>query len=44
VAGDTLSEIASRKLGNANRWKEIAKINNIRDPTNIRVGQRLRLP
>lgn len=42
--GDTLSSIAARKLGNANRWRAIADLNNIRDPRNIRIGQVLRLP
>lgn len=39
--GDTLSKIAARELGNANRWPEIAKANHIRNPKSIRVGQRL---
>lgn len=26
-AGDTLSRIAERELGNANRWREIATLN-----------------
>lgn len=44
VAGDTLSKIASAQLGSASRYPEIAKLNNIRDPRNIRVGQVLVLP
>lgn len=43
-AGDTLSKIAAAKLGSWKRWKEIAKLNNIRDPRKLRVGQVLRLP
>lgn len=43
-AGDTLSSIAARKLGRAGRWPEIAKLNKLRDPNHLRVGQRLRLP
>lgn len=43
-AGDTLTSIAARQLGNANRWREIAKLNNIRDPRSIRPGQVLKLP
>lgn len=43
-AGDTLSSIAARKLGKASRWREIAKMNNIRDPNRIKIGQRLKLP
>lgn len=42
--GDTLSSIARRQLGSASRFKEIAELNDIRDPDRIRVGQRLRLP
>jgi len=30
--GDTLMKIAARKLGKADRWKEIADLNNLRDP------------
>lgn len=43
-SGDTLSKIAARELGSAGRWGEIAKLNNIRDPNRLKVGQRLRLP
>lgn len=43
-AGDTLSSIAARVLGNYKRWNEIATLNNIRDPNTITVGQELRLP
>lgn len=43
-AGDTLSSIAAKKLGKAGRWREIAKLNGLRDPNSLRVGQRLRLP
>jgi len=42
--GDTLSSIAAKQLGDASRWREIARLNNIRDPRDIRPGQRLRLP
>jgi nucleoid-associated protein YgaU len=42
--GDTLSTIAKRLLGSAARWKEIAELNGIEDPTRLRVGRRLRLP
>jgi LysM repeat protein len=43
-AGDTLWKIASRELGDGNRWREIARLNNIVDPDALSVGQRLRLP
>lgn len=42
--GDTLSSIAAKKLGAASRWREIARLNKIRDPRKLRVGQRLHLP
>lgn len=43
-AGDTISKIAKSQLKNANRWREIAKLNHIRDPKNIHVGQKLKMP
>lgn len=46
-AGDkSLRHIASRELGNANLWTEIADLQNpkIKDPLAIRVGQVLRMP
>lgn len=43
-AGDTLSRIAARELGSASRWPELAKLNALRDPNLVRVGQVLRLP
>lgn len=42
--GDTLSKIAARKLGKAKRWREIADLNDIRDPRSIKPGQILRMP
>jgi 5'-nucleotidase len=42
--GDTLARIAANKLGSAKRWKEIAKLNNIRDPDNLSVGRMLKMP
>lgn len=42
--GDTLSTIAKAKLGDATRWREIAKLNGLTDPYVIRVDQTLKLP
>jgi hypothetical protein len=42
--GDTLQGIAAHLLGNAARWREIARINNIRDPKTLKVGRRLKVP
>lgn len=44
VAGDTLVSIARRKLHDPGRWEEIADLNDIRDPSSVRPGARLRLP
>lgn len=43
-AGDTLSGIAHKTLGDATRWREIATLNKISNPNRIRVGQKLKLP
>lgn len=42
--GDTMSRIALQQLGNANRYKEIAKLNGIINPNLILPGQILKLP
>jgi LysM repeat protein len=42
--GDTLSKIAAKYYGNANRYPEIAKANGIRNPNLIKPGQRLKIP
>ncbi|HSU35505.1 MAG TPA: LysM peptidoglycan-binding domain-containing protein [Propionibacteriaceae bacterium] len=44
--GDTLTKIAQKELGDANRWQEIFLLNRaiIRDPDRISVGQVLTLP
>jgi LysM repeat protein len=42
--GDTLRLIASRRLGSASRWTEIAALNRLADPQSIYVGQKLLLP
>lgn len=43
-AGDTLSRIADKTLGNPQRWPEIARLNNITQPQQLRVGMVLQLP
>jgi hypothetical protein len=42
--GDTLTGIAARVLGDSKRWREIADLNKIRNPRDLRVGRRLRMP
>jgi nucleoid-associated protein YgaU len=46
VKGDSLSKIAEREYGNANRWREIYEANRatIKNPNLIYPGQRLRIP
>lgn len=44
VAGDSLSSIASKVYGDYSRWRDIAKLNNIRDGKNLKTGTKLRLP
>lgn len=41
--GDTLKSIARKKLGNADRWNEIKKLNNLKSST-IKAGQTLVIP
>ena len=43
-AGDSLSKIAKKELGNMNRWKEIASLNGISSPYTIYPNQKLKLP
>ena len=43
-SGETLSDIARRELGTANRAQELAELNGIDDPTKLRAGQTLKLP
>lgn len=42
--GQSLVTIAKKTLGDGNRWKEIAKLNSMRDPKATKKGQLLRLP
>lgn len=42
--GDTLAEIAQSELGNAGKWQVIARANDIDEPEQLRVGQRLKIP
>jgi hypothetical protein len=42
--GDTLGSIAARLLHSSTKWHEIAKLNGIRDPNHIKVGQKLKIP
>lgn len=41
--GDTLSQIAERYLGSAQRADELARLNGLGDPSALRVGQVLKL-
>lgn len=43
VAGETLSSIAATELGNANRWRDLAKLNKKRDPDDVIVGEIIKL-
>lgn len=43
-AGDTLQSIAAEHLLAASCWQRIAKLNKLRDPKRIKVGQTLKLP
>ena len=42
--GETLMSIARKHYGNAARYKDIAKFNNIDDPDKIFIGQVLKIP
>jgi hypothetical protein len=42
--GDTLLKIATGTLGSAGKWRIIAEMNGIINPSKIRIGQRLQLP
>jgi N-acetylmuramoyl-L-alanine amidase len=43
IKGDTLSKIAKNFLDDANRYKEIMELNNLKT-TNLEIGQKLRIP
>ena len=42
-AGDTLWAIAQKQLGSGDKWQDIAKLNSISNPNNLKVGQVLKL-
>lgn len=44
VAGDSLSKIAQKFYGDATRYPEIARVNNINPAAVLYIGQPLRLP
>jgi LysM repeat protein len=43
-SGDNLAKIAKHFYGNANKYTEIAKANNISNPDLVKVGQQINLP
>lgn len=42
--GESLSKIAARYLGDASRWREIQRLNQIADPANVGEGAVLKIP
>lgn len=44
VAGETLSSIAGKELGDSGSWRLIADANDIQDPSALPVGKTLRIP
>lgn len=43
-SGDTLGSISQKFYNNSTRWREIAKANNITDPSKLRIGEVLVIP
>lgn len=43
-AGDTLWDLAVKYLRDGRRWREIAKLNGVRDPRKLRIGTKLKIP
>ncbi|WP_196140699.1 LysM peptidoglycan-binding domain-containing protein [Aliikangiella sp. G2MR2-5] len=43
AAGDTLGNIAARLLGSSARYKEIAELNNLDNPDELKIGQVLKI-
>jgi hypothetical protein len=44
IAGETLTRLAVRELGDCTRWVEIAELNGLRDPRYVPAGLVVRLP
>jgi nucleoid-associated protein YgaU len=44
VKGDSLWKIAQNKYNNGYAWTEIAKANNLKNPSSIEIGQKIILP
>lgn len=44
VKGDNLWRIAESKLGSGYDWVKISKLNNLKNPESLSVGQKLKLP
>ncbi len=42
--GDTLWDLADKKLGDGSRWREIAKLNGVADPRKLQIGAKLKMP
>jgi LysM repeat protein len=44
ASGDSLSTISLKIYGSGNKWKSLARLNNVRSPYGLTVGQHLRYP